>query len=473
MFRYSAVVCLVAVLFSSVLADDKPVPDRREALKIAQHLQDISVTVRAGQFSGSGVMVRTKDGTTWIWTAAHVVATLRNSREIVSDGGSKRIKVDFDDARIMRFHKDGKEGRIVSSYSGDAEVIRYSDANFGHDLCLLRLRDPDFKPPASVRFFLDDRLPDIGDDLFHCGSLLGPAGSNSLTTGILSQHGRVIDGKVFDQTSCTAFPGCLPADALIMMSDGSLRKIVDVKHDDRVISYDSDYRTSQTAALRYGKVTRVIESGVKKVYEIKTGNHKLLASGNHPVLMLVTVPGIGHRVYLDVEWRRVDQLERNNVIVVSSLSRGSGCKLELAKRLLPDELRFEGIEAITEVGEEKTYDLTVANYHNFFANGVLVHNSSGGVVSLRSDGRYVGMLVMGAGEGFNLIVPVRRMRTWAKQVGVEFALDPTKDVPKDDELKGKPVESELSGGHGQRANRHLKYMLIDHAGKTFMLPVID
>ena len=40
--------------------------------------------------------------------------------------------------------------------------------------------------------------------------------------------------------------------------------------------------------------------------------------------------------------------------------------------------------------------------------------SSGGGVYLQ-DGRYVGMIVRGAGEGFNLMVPVRRMVRWAEK----------------------------------------------------------
>ena len=41
--------------------------------------------------------------------------------------------------------------------------------------------------------------------------------------------------------------------------------------------------------------------------------------------------------------------------------------------------------------------------------------SSGGGVYLKSDARYVGMLVRGAGEGFNLIVPVRRMKDYCEK----------------------------------------------------------
>lgn len=273
-FRYPMFACVIALLSTVAMIADaqEKKEDLKPAFKVARYLQDISVTVRAGQLAGSGVMVQTEDKQVWIWTAAHVVSHLRHVHVSETDGG-KRSKVEFDDAKIMRYHQDKGEGRIVSSFTADAEVIRYSNAAHGQDLCLMRLRDKDFKPASSAKFYLDAETPDIGEDLYHCGSLLGPFGSNSLTSGIMSQHGRVYDGKIYDQTTATSFPG-----------------------------------------------------------------------------------------------------------------------------------------------------------------------SSGGIVCLKSDGRYVGMLVMGAGEGFGLIVPVRRMRQWAKEVNVEFALDTTKPVPTDLELRRRPVD---------------------------------
>lgn len=262
---------------------------------VAKYLQSSSVTIRAGNSAGSGVLVKTKDGQVWVWTAAHVVRGLRTVR----DGPSGNKIVEFEDAKVLRYLNDKSTGRIVSSYSGDAEVIRYSDAEYGNDLALLRLRDKTYKPDASAVFYLDKDIPEIGAELYHCGSLLGPMGSNSLTSGIVSQHGRVIDGRVFTQTTCTAFPG-----------------------------------------------------------------------------------------------------------------------------------------------------------------------SSGGVVCLKNDGRYIGMLVMGAGEGFNLLVPVHRMRTWAKKVGIDFAMDPSVEVPDDEKLMSKPIDDAVvvktdATATKQRSALGLKFMLHD------------
>jgi len=118
---------------------------------VAQHLQDISVTIRAGTSEGSGVIVtREIDGknVNFVWTAGHVVEGLKSTRTVVDAAGQERKVVEF------------KEPKIVK----------------------------------------------------HVGSLLGEAGANSMTTGIVSQVGRTLDlgsgrSQVFDQTTATAFPG--------------------------------------------------------------------------------------------------------------------------------------------------------------------------------------------------------------------------------------------------------------------------
>jgi len=68
--------------------------------------------------------------------------------------------------------------------------------------------------------------------------------------------------------------------------------------------------------------------------------------------------------------------------------------------------------------------------------------SSGGGVYLKSDARYIGMLVRGAGEGFNLIVPVRRMQEYCTKHKIMWALDPKVKMPSDSELKKCPIEHE-------------------------------
>lgn len=243
---------------------------------VAQYLQDISVTIKAGTSEGSGVITNI-NGVNYVWTAAHVVAGLRNTRVIIDSGGSSKTLVEFDDANIVKDLVE--DGRTVGTLNFNAEVLRYSDAEHGEDLAVLKVRKKNLSP-YRVHFYLDEKIPSIGTKLFHVGSLLGHGGSNSMTSGILSQLGRVYKGQVYDQSTCSAFSG----------------------------------------------------------------------------------------------------------------SSGGGIYLE--------------------------------------------------------DGRYVGMVVRGAGETFNLTVPMRRLNKWAKKVGVDFTIDPSISIPDEDMLKKYPIEdSPKSGGY--------------------------
>ena len=247
----------------------------------ADHLQNVSVTIRAeGSYSageGSGVIFTRKDSkgnlVNFIWTAAHVVDNLRTERKVLVDGSPKTL-VEFKDPVVIKEIR--QNGRTVGRLQMDAEVLKYSESEKGHDLALLRVRKLNFVT-GSVTFYLDEKIPPLGTDLLHVGSLLGQMGANSMTDGIYSQHGRILkqlNKRIFDQTTCTAFPG-----------------------------------------------------------------------------------------------------------------------------------------------------------------------SSGGGVYLKNDARYVGMLVRGAGEGFNLIVPVRRMVEYCEKHDIMWALDAKVSMPKEDDLKKMPIEN--------------------------------
>lgn len=191
---------------------------------ISQHLQDISVTIKAGTSGrtsqGSGVIItremkmnedsENKIKINFVWTAAHVVDSLRGTREVVDPkSGQKKTVVQFKDASIVK--ELTERGRRVGELKMDAKVIKYSDADNGEDLALLMVRKRNFID-ASANFYCEESIVPVGTKLYHVGSLLGQLGSNSMTSGIMSQVGRVVvlgggDGTVFDQTTVPAFPG--------------------------------------------------------------------------------------------------------------------------------------------------------------------------------------------------------------------------------------------------------------------------
>jgi len=172
------------------------------ANETAEYLQDISVTIGAGMSQGSGVLYQ-RDGKTFVWTAGHVVDGLRFEKQVTDPAtGTRRTVVEFKDAMVIKHIIE--DGRTVGKTEWNALVIKYSEKE---DLALLKIRSKNFVTKGSVQFYLEEKPPSIGSDLWHCGSLLGEMGSNSITSGVISQHGRLIDQIVYDQTTVTAFPG--------------------------------------------------------------------------------------------------------------------------------------------------------------------------------------------------------------------------------------------------------------------------
>lgn len=189
------------------------------ASDLAKNLQDISVTIKSGSAEGSGVIItrdikENKDSkqthkVNFVWTAGHVIEDLRTVRTVITSEGKELKTVDFKDADIVQ--ELVENGRRVGELKMEARVIKYSDAKNGHDLALLMIRKRNFVQ-ATATFHLDKNPVPIGTPLYHVGSLLGQDGANSMTSGIMSQIGRVLDlgsrsGKIFDQTTATAFPG--------------------------------------------------------------------------------------------------------------------------------------------------------------------------------------------------------------------------------------------------------------------------
>lgn len=198
--------------------------------KVAQHLQDVSVTIKAGNSEGSGVIIsrdlllnkdaKQKTKVNFIWTCAHVVDGLRSTRTVIDGQGKNKTIIEFKDAQVVKELVEG--GRKVGELKMDAKVILYSDATDGEDLALLIVRKRGFAD-QNTEFYLEKKNVEIGEPLLHVGSLLGQAGANSMTNGIMSQVGRVLnigsgDGTVFDQTTVTAFPGS--SGGGVFMKDG-------------------------------------------------------------------------------------------------------------------------------------------------------------------------------------------------------------------------------------------------------------
>jgi hypothetical protein len=95
--------------------------------------------------------------------------------------------------------------------------------------------------------------------------------------------------------------------------------------------------------------------------------------------------------------------------------------------------------------------------------------SSGGGIFLQENGEYVGTLVRGAGQGYILYVPIRRIETWAKAHNIEFILQDNAAPTPNDKIKLELLEPDDSMGSDENSikvdsfegiNRLFPYLLI-------------
>lgn len=160
-----------------------PVGGVRNRYEAAQH-QTVLIVAPTGQGTGIPVLRGTR---VFVWTAAHVVE------------GHATVKVQS----IIRhnYHRVGTTefvGRVVSINKALDVALLYVD--------------------APSRYFLAaefDSLipPPVGSAVYHVGNFLGADFDNSVSTGVISQHGAKPvneDGwpwQITDQTTATVVPG--------------------------------------------------------------------------------------------------------------------------------------------------------------------------------------------------------------------------------------------------------------------------
>lgn len=183
--------------------------------KVVNELQAVSVTVKGCDGSGSGIII-TRGDTCYVLTAAHVVDGCRKTRKVIDPEGGTRTIVYFDSVSLIRKLIEG--GVAIGKTEVDADVIKYSESGKGDDLALLRVKQKNFTK-SSTRFYSADTPPELGAKLWHVGSMGGEDGYNTLSEGIVSQIGRMDDGKEFDVTVAPALKGS--SGGGVFLTDGS------------------------------------------------------------------------------------------------------------------------------------------------------------------------------------------------------------------------------------------------------------
>jgi len=131
---------------------------------------------------------------------------------------------------------------------------------------------------------------------------------------------------------------CLPADTRVWTNMGS-KSITEIRPGDKIWSYENDQ-------LQVKNVLCAKQTGHKALYEVRTKNRILRATGNHPVLC--RVPGLmgggpNSERHAGLTWKRVDQLSvSDHIVQIKALPDQEGNKLPDGSLANTDLLQFLG-----------------------------------------------------------------------------------------------------------------------------------
>jgi DNA polymerase III alpha subunit len=150
------------------------------------------------------------------------------------------------------------------------------------------------------------------------------------------------------------FPECVVGETRVVDADTGRWLTIDEVVEGRA-RLEHTLACDEELRLRRRKVLRVMRSGVKPVFRLRTAlGHEIMATAEHPFM---TMTG----------WRKLGELEAGDHVATA---RG----LTVAE-LCGSEVGWSKIATIELIGDRETYDLQIEGNHNFLANHFVVHNS--------------------------------------------------------------------------------------------------
>lgn len=159
-------------------------------------------------------------------------------------------------------------------------------------------------------------------------------------------HFRIMGNDMF-----IPYGSCHKYDTRIYTESG-IKEIKDIKIGDRVWSFDLE-----TQRKICSNVLDVVNSGKKMCYKISTKHNFVEASKEHMILVYDEHKGF--------EYKSVSELKIGDLLTIGAEHNSN----------IVECFRYPVI-SIEESGEHETYDIYVENNnHNFFANGIVTHNS--------------------------------------------------------------------------------------------------
>ncbi|MCH9609726.1 MAG: hypothetical protein S4CHLAM45_01170 [Chlamydiales bacterium] len=155
--------------------------------------------------------------------------------------------------------------------------------------------------------------------------------------------------------------GCLAGDTTII--DSKNRKVYRMEELAGKRQHLTVQAVDTLGHLGQHQMTKVFYSGKKMLFHLKTTKgRQIKASSNHPFLVEEEREESAHEESTHVitkTWRALEHLKVGTPIAIID----------------QNQIIFDPIVSIEELGEADVYDATVPLVHNFAANGIIVHNS--------------------------------------------------------------------------------------------------
>jgi len=139
---------------------------------------------------------------------------------------------------------------------------------------------------------------------------------------------------------------CLTKNAMVLMEDGTMKSIAEIKLGDIVQFYNITHKVFSTTKIvkLYSFYTNTVDS---RIYKIIVNNQEIEATNDHPFLT-------------QYGWVAVADLKINFHLL--AIKNGNN-------------VEFSKIDCIIQIEDDIVYDITVdAKSHNFIANGFVTHN---------------------------------------------------------------------------------------------------
>ena len=200
---------------------------------------------------------------------------------------------------------------------------------------------------------------------------------NKFTSGVNSVIPMLCTGN-----RCAFKATCLAGDTLVLMFDGTFKKIKDIKRGDRIVSFNKGTRKLELDMAK----TNSEMKGLKPVYRLTTEfGHELILTDDHPVYS--SEMGIHPFDYACIK----TGLAEGDTVLVSDAFPNDCLEVSIEEVEEYGDTFVAEITSIELIGEEEVYDFPVYGNKNFVASGVVVHNCQPGYSQVLTTNGYKDM----------------------------------------------------------------------------------